>query len=104
MIRSNQAGQAKNRPPRREEGENGNLQRFPYVFGTGPNVRACALQLERKIDVKQTNCKTHNQHRNICSGFRSRPISAGYAAFAGSYFHCYCSTTICIGYLENRAP
>ncbi|WP_428542593.1 hypothetical protein [Profundibacter sp.] len=32
MIRSNQAGQAKNRPPRREEGENGNLQRFPYVF------------------------------------------------------------------------
>ncbi|WP_428548710.1 hypothetical protein [Profundibacter sp.] len=29
MIRSNQAGQAKNRPPRREEGENGNLQRFP---------------------------------------------------------------------------
>ncbi|WP_428542331.1 hypothetical protein [Profundibacter sp.] len=31
MIRSNQAGQAKNRPPRREEGENGNLQRFPYV-------------------------------------------------------------------------
>ncbi|WP_428543871.1 hypothetical protein [Profundibacter sp.] len=31
MIRSNQAGQAKNRPPRREEGENGNLQRFPYI-------------------------------------------------------------------------
>ncbi|WP_428541990.1 hypothetical protein [Profundibacter sp.] len=31
MIRSNQAGQAKNRPPRREEGENGNLQRFPLV-------------------------------------------------------------------------
>ncbi|WP_428544111.1 hypothetical protein [Profundibacter sp.] len=31
MIRSNQAGQAKNRPPRREEGENGNLQRFPMV-------------------------------------------------------------------------
>ncbi|WP_428543288.1 hypothetical protein [Profundibacter sp.] len=31
MIRSNQAGQAKNRPPRREEGENGNLQRFPGV-------------------------------------------------------------------------
>ncbi|WP_428543786.1 sulfotransferase [Profundibacter sp.] len=30
MIRSNQAGQAKNRPPRREEGENGNLQRFPF--------------------------------------------------------------------------
>ncbi|WP_428544534.1 hypothetical protein [Profundibacter sp.] len=46
MIRSNQAGQAKNRPPRREEGENGNLQRFPYVrafqqrqkqrYGSGP--------------------------------------------------------------------
>ncbi|WP_428543410.1 hypothetical protein [Profundibacter sp.] len=32
MIRSNQAGQAKNRPPRREEGENGNLQRFPSVY------------------------------------------------------------------------
>ncbi|WP_428545014.1 hypothetical protein [Profundibacter sp.] len=32
MIRSNQAGQAKNRPPRREEGENGNLQRFPVVI------------------------------------------------------------------------
>ncbi|WP_428546790.1 hypothetical protein [Profundibacter sp.] len=31
MIRSNQAGQAKNRPPRREEGENGNLQRFPLA-------------------------------------------------------------------------
>ncbi|WP_428541146.1 hypothetical protein [Profundibacter sp.] len=36
MIRSNQAGQAKNRPPRREEGENGNLQRFPYVFCASP--------------------------------------------------------------------
>ncbi|WP_428544556.1 hypothetical protein [Profundibacter sp.] len=35
MIRSNQAGQAKNRPPRREEGENGNLQRFPKQ-GTVP--------------------------------------------------------------------
>ncbi|WP_428546161.1 hypothetical protein [Profundibacter sp.] len=34
MIRSNQAGQAKNRPPRREEGENGNLQRFPSVSFT----------------------------------------------------------------------
>ncbi|WP_428544035.1 hypothetical protein [Profundibacter sp.] len=34
MIRSNQAGQAKNRPPRREEGENGNLQRFPIVNAT----------------------------------------------------------------------
>ncbi|WP_428541353.1 hypothetical protein [Profundibacter sp.] len=33
MIRSNQAGQAKNRPPRREEGENGNLQRFPVDKG-----------------------------------------------------------------------
>ncbi|WP_428539576.1 hypothetical protein [Profundibacter sp.] len=33
MIRSNQAGQAKNRPPRREEGENGNLQRFPIFEG-----------------------------------------------------------------------
>ncbi|WP_428544704.1 hypothetical protein [Profundibacter sp.] len=32
MIRSNQAGQAKNRPPRREEGENGNLQRFPIII------------------------------------------------------------------------
>ncbi|WP_428548597.1 hypothetical protein [Profundibacter sp.] len=32
MIRSNQAGQAKNRPPRREEGENGNLQRFPLFI------------------------------------------------------------------------
>ncbi|WP_428539358.1 hypothetical protein [Profundibacter sp.] len=32
MIRSNQAGQAKNRPPRREEGENGNLQRFPIRY------------------------------------------------------------------------
>ncbi|WP_428543750.1 hypothetical protein [Profundibacter sp.] len=32
MIRSNQAGQAKNRPPRREEGENGNLQRFPRIY------------------------------------------------------------------------
>ncbi|WP_428546798.1 hypothetical protein [Profundibacter sp.] len=32
MIRSNQAGQAKNRPPRREEGENGNLQRFPQIL------------------------------------------------------------------------
>ncbi|WP_428542466.1 hypothetical protein [Profundibacter sp.] len=32
MIRSNQAGQAKNRPPRREEGENGNLQRFPLCY------------------------------------------------------------------------
>ncbi|WP_428545957.1 hypothetical protein [Profundibacter sp.] len=31
MIRSYQAGQAKNRPPRREEGENGNLQRFPIM-------------------------------------------------------------------------
>ncbi|WP_428543760.1 hypothetical protein [Profundibacter sp.] len=35
MIRSNQAGQAKNRPPRREEGENGNLQRFPKLKGAG---------------------------------------------------------------------
>ncbi|WP_428543458.1 hypothetical protein [Profundibacter sp.] len=43
MIRSNQAGQAKNRPPRREEGENGNLQRFPLgclvamFFGPRPH-------------------------------------------------------------------
>ncbi|WP_428541948.1 hypothetical protein [Profundibacter sp.] len=37
MIRSNQAGQAKNRPPRREEGENGNLQRFPGVLNTRKN-------------------------------------------------------------------
>ncbi|WP_428539886.1 hypothetical protein [Profundibacter sp.] len=42
MIRSNQAGQAKNRPPRREEGENGNLQRFPQVNNTRykPNAYA----------------------------------------------------------------
>ncbi|WP_428544540.1 hypothetical protein [Profundibacter sp.] len=39
MIRSNQAGQAKNRPPRREEGENGNLQRFPDDGRGGSYVR-----------------------------------------------------------------
>ncbi|WP_428542535.1 hypothetical protein [Profundibacter sp.] len=47
MIRSNQAGQAKNRPPRREEGENGNLQRFPLAkvrnLLAKPTVRSIIL-------------------------------------------------------------
>ncbi|WP_428543310.1 hypothetical protein [Profundibacter sp.] len=41
MIRSNQAGQAKNRPPRREEGENGNLQRFPLIYSYRPPSSCC---------------------------------------------------------------
>ncbi len=51
MIRSNQAGQAKNRPPRREEGENGNLQRFPFDTEVESNtIEVHVSRLRKKLD------------------------------------------------------
>ncbi len=57
MIRSNQAGQAKNRPPRREEGENGNLQRFPLDWSKTGLTHELPVSQWAKLGVKARNGK-----------------------------------------------